>query len=168
MSQIQENYWLSYHLTDTFWQEHHEHIRINWTTYIKIEWFFLKGLDKYGPKGKYNCIKYFGLIFNWSSENFWRKKWQIVKIDKIAWFLLVIEGFLLSRISLVTKQLLGNVFQTFQNGWILVEMLGFIGCLSTYFGNISISPKKEFSRNLKVFLKKCNLTLMWAHLPSHY
>ncbi len=29
-------------------------------------------------------------------------------------------------VSLVTKQLLGNVFKTFQNGWILVEMLSFL------------------------------------------
>ncbi len=28
--------------------------------------------------------------------------------------------------TLVTKQLLGNVFKTFQNGWILVEMLSFL------------------------------------------
>ncbi len=29
-------------------------------------------------------------------------------------------------VSLVTKQLLGNVFKTFQNGWILVEMFSFL------------------------------------------
>ncbi len=28
--------------------------------------------------------------------------------------------------ALVKKQLLGNVFKTFQNGWILVEMLSFL------------------------------------------
>ncbi len=28
--------------------------------------------------------------------------------------------------SLVTKQLLGNVFKTFLNGWILVQMLSFL------------------------------------------
>ncbi len=28
-----------------------------------------------------------------------------------------------ASVPLVTKQLLGNVFKTFQNGWILVEML---------------------------------------------
>ena len=30
------------------------------------------------------------------------------------------------HITLVTKQLLGNVFKTFQNGWILVEMLSLL------------------------------------------
>ncbi len=28
--------------------------------------------------------------------------------------------------TLVTKQLLGNVFKTFQNGWISLEMLSFL------------------------------------------
>ncbi len=35
--------------------------------------------------------------------------------------------------SLVTKQLLGNVFKTFQNGWILVEMLSFLLLVFRFF-----------------------------------
>ncbi len=35
--------------------------------------------------------------------------------------------------SLVTKQLLGNVFKTFQNGWILVEMLSFLLVVFRFF-----------------------------------
>ncbi len=38
--------------------------------------------------------------------------------------------------SLVTKQLLGNVFKTFQNGWILVEMLSFL--LVVYHSDIQV------------------------------
>ncbi len=34
---------------------------------------------------------------------------------------------------LVTKQLLGNVFRTFQNGWILVEMLSFLLVVFRFF-----------------------------------
>ncbi len=37
------------------------------------------------------------------------------------------------RTSLVTKQLLGNVFKTFQNGWILVEMLNFLLVVFRFF-----------------------------------
>ncbi len=35
--------------------------------------------------------------------------------------------------ALVTKQLLGNVFKTFQNGWILVEMLSFLLVVFRFF-----------------------------------
>ncbi len=35
--------------------------------------------------------------------------------------------------TLVTKQLLGNVFKTFQNGWILVEMLSFFLVVFRFF-----------------------------------
>ncbi len=38
-----------------------------------------------------------------------------------------------SSTSLVTKQLLGNVFKTFQNGWILVEMLSFLLVVCRFF-----------------------------------
>ena len=34
--------------------------------------------------------------------------------------------------DLVTKQLIRNVLKLFQNGQILVEMLGFIGCLQFF------------------------------------
>ncbi len=37
------------------------------------------------------------------------------------------------RDSLVTKQLLENVFKTFQNGWILVEMLSFLLVVFRFF-----------------------------------
>ncbi len=36
-------------------------------------------------------------------------------------------------LSLVTRQLLGNVFKTFQNGWILVEMLSFVLVVFRFF-----------------------------------
>ncbi len=36
-------------------------------------------------------------------------------------------------VTLVTKQLLGNVFKTFQNGWILVEMLSFLLIVFRFF-----------------------------------
>ncbi len=35
--------------------------------------------------------------------------------------------------TLVTKQLLGNVFKTFRNGWILVEMLSFLLVVFRFF-----------------------------------
>ncbi len=35
--------------------------------------------------------------------------------------------------TLVTKQLLRNVFETFQNDWILVEMLGFLLVVYRFF-----------------------------------
>ncbi len=34
---------------------------------------------------------------------------------------------------LVTKQLLGNVFKTFQNGWILVEIVSFLLVVFRFF-----------------------------------
>ncbi len=37
------------------------------------------------------------------------------------------------ELPLVTKQLLGNVFKTFQNGWILVEMLSFLLVVFRFF-----------------------------------
>ncbi len=37
------------------------------------------------------------------------------------------------KTTLVAKQLLGNVFETFQNGWILVEMLSFLLVVFRYF-----------------------------------
>ncbi len=41
--------------------------------------------------------------------------------------------FCLVSTTLVTKQLLGNVFKTFQNGWILVEMLSFLLVVFRFF-----------------------------------
>ncbi len=37
------------------------------------------------------------------------------------------------RTTLATKQLLENVFKTFQNGWILVEMLSFLLVVFRFF-----------------------------------
>ncbi len=42
-------------------------------------------------------------------------------------------------ITLVTKQLLGNVFKTFQNGWILVEMLSFYWLFLGFPNGVSVS-----------------------------
>ncbi len=39
----------------------------------------------------------------------------------------------ITRQTLVTKQLLGNVFKTFQNGWILVGMLSFLLVVFRFF-----------------------------------
>ncbi len=41
-------------------------------------------------------------------------------------------GFVMET-TLVTKQLLGNVFKTYQNGWILVEMLSFVLIVFSFF-----------------------------------
>ncbi len=48
-------------------------------------------------------------------------------------FLTVITKIILHQRTLVTKQLLGNVFKTFQNGWILVEMLSFLLVVFRFF-----------------------------------
>ena len=56
---------------------------------------------------------------------------QKVEVEYVQTFMSI---FLRSFcVALVTKQLLGNVFTTFQNGWILVEMLSFLFVVFKFF-----------------------------------